>query len=75
MDALEGTDSVELPDLKAIIQYIGLFTLVTIDPTEAARDSIPTEHLPNLSNVALNSSWLLLTLAPLLRTPRASLNH
>jgi uncharacterized membrane protein YgcG len=48
VDALEGTE-VELPNLKAIIPYIGLFTLVTINPTEAARDSIPTKHLPNLS--------------------------
>jgi hypothetical protein len=45
---MEGTE-VELPNFKAIILYMGLFTLVTINPTEAVRDSIPTKHLPSLS--------------------------
>ena len=39
----------ELPKLKTIIPYIGLFTLVTINPTQTARNVIPTTHLPSLS--------------------------
>ncbi|KAM6503530.1 hypothetical protein JOM56_000473 [Amanita muscaria] len=48
VDALDGTE-VKLPDLKAIIPYIGLFTLVTINPAEAAGDILTTTHLPRLS--------------------------
>ncbi|KIL64176.1 hypothetical protein M378DRAFT_24755 [Amanita muscaria Koide BX008] len=48
VDALDGTE-VELPDLKAIIPYIGLFTLVTINPGEVAGDILVTTHLPRLS--------------------------
>ncbi|KAM6503454.1 hypothetical protein JOM56_000397 [Amanita muscaria] len=48
VDALEGKE-VELPDLKDIIPYIGLFTLVTLNPTGAAGDTINTPHLPSLS--------------------------
>ena len=38
-----------LPDPKPILPYLGLFTLVTINPTEVAGFKIPTMHLPNLS--------------------------
>ena len=38
-----------LPDPKPILPYLGLFTLVTINPTEIAGCKIPTMHLPNLS--------------------------
>ena len=48
MEALTGTE-VELPNLKAILPYIGLFTLVTINTTGAAGDGISTQHLPSLS--------------------------
>jgi hypothetical protein len=48
VDALNGIP-VELPNPKAIIPYIGLFTLVTIDPTKAAGDNIITPYLPSLS--------------------------
>ena len=46
MDALDGTP-VGLPDPAAIIPYIGLFTLVTLDPN--ARNTMTTPHLPGLS--------------------------
>ena len=46
MGALDGTP-VGLPDPAAIIPYIGLFTLVTLDPN--ARNTMTTPHLPGLS--------------------------
>ena len=53
MDALEGA-SVELPDPTAIIPYIGLFTLVSLDPSTTARNVIATLHLPGLSIIRDN---------------------
>ena len=53
MDALNGT-SVGLPSPAAIIPYIGLFTLVTLDPTTAARNIMTTPFLPGLSIVRNN---------------------
>jgi hypothetical protein len=49
---LDGT-SVGLPNPAAIIPYIGLFTLVTLDPTTAAR-YIMTPYLPGLSIIRNN---------------------
>jgi hypothetical protein len=48
VDALGG-ESVALPNPAAIIPYIGLFTLVTLNPTAAATSEMPTAHLPGLS--------------------------
>lgn len=39
----------ELPDAKAIFPYLGLFTLVTLNPTRVIGDSIPTLFVPPLS--------------------------
>ena len=39
----------ELPDPKAIFPYLGLFTLVTLNPTQVTGASIPTLFLPPLS--------------------------
>ena len=47
MDALGG-ESVELPDPTAIIPYIGLFTLVSLDPSTTARNVIGALYLPGL---------------------------
>jgi hypothetical protein len=44
-DALNGIPR-ELPDAKAILPYIGLFTLVTINPTKT---DVITPYLPSLS--------------------------
>ena len=52
MDALDGT-SVGLPNPAAIIPYIGLFTLVTLDPT-TARNIMTTPYLPGLSIIRHN---------------------
>lgn len=52
-DALDGT-SVGLPNPTAIIPYIGLFTLVTLDPTTAARNIMTTPYLPGLSIIHNN---------------------
>ena len=48
MDALGGI-SVDLPNPAAIMPYIGLFTLVTLDPTVAARNIVITPFQPGLS--------------------------
>jgi hypothetical protein len=48
VDALNGIPG-ELPDLEAVFPYIGLFTLVTINPTETAGSTIITPYLPSLS--------------------------
>jgi hypothetical protein len=53
VDALDGT-SVGLPNPAAIIPYIGLFTLVTLDPTTAARNIMTTPYLPGLSIIHNN---------------------
>jgi hypothetical protein len=47
---------VKLPNPAAIIPYIGLFTLVTLDPTTAAGDLMSTPHLPGLS-IILNNEF------------------
>ena len=47
---------VDLPDPAAIIPYLGLFTLVTLDPNTAAEDLISTPHLPGLS-IILNNEF------------------
>ena len=44
-----GGASVGLPNPAAIIPYIGLFTLVTLDPTTAARYAMATPYLLGLS--------------------------
>ena len=46
----------DLPDPAAIIPYLGLFTLVTLDPNTAAEDLISTPHLPGLS-IILNNEF------------------
>jgi hypothetical protein len=43
------TIEVELPNAKAIFPYLGLFTMVTINPTQATGNSIPMPYLPSLS--------------------------
>ena len=48
MDALSGI-SVDLLNPAAIMPYIGLFTLVTLDPTVAARNIMITPLQPGLS--------------------------
>ena len=53
MDALDGT-SVGLPNPAAIIPYIGLFTLVTLDPTTVVRHTMVTPYLPGLSIIHNN---------------------
>ena len=53
MDALDGT-SVESPNPADIIPYIGLFTLVTLDPITAARNIMTTPYLPALSIIHNN---------------------
>ena len=44
----------ELPNPATIIPYIGLFTLVTLDPTTAARHIMITPYLPGLSIIHNN---------------------
>ena len=41
----------ELPDANAIFPYLGLFTLVTLDPTRVIGDTICTPFVPPLSNI------------------------
>ena len=53
MDALDGSP-VGLPNPTAIIPYIGLFTLVTLDPTTTARNIMNTPYLPGLSIIHNN---------------------
>jgi hypothetical protein len=48
VDASSGT-SVALPDPKPILPYLGLFTLVTINPNKTAGCKIPTMYWPKLS--------------------------
>jgi hypothetical protein len=48
VEASQGTQ-VELPDAKAIFPYLGLFTLVTLNPTRVIGDSISTLFVPPLS--------------------------
>jgi hypothetical protein len=48
VDASHGAQ-VELPSAKAIFPYIGLFTMITINPTAVAGFDIQTPHLPSLS--------------------------
>jgi len=55
VDTLDGA-SVGLPNPASIIPYIGLFTLVTLDPTTAARDIMTTPYLPGLS-IILNNDF------------------
>ena len=45
---MNGTP-VRIPNPTAIIPYIGLFTLVTLDPTTTVRNVMTTPYLPNLS--------------------------
>jgi hypothetical protein len=40
-----------IPDPKSIQPYLGLFTLVTLNPADLARISIPTMYLPPLFKV------------------------
>lgn len=40
---------VKLPNPKVISPYIGLFTMITINPTAVAGFTIQTPHLPDLS--------------------------
>jgi hypothetical protein len=50
VNALDGTQVSELlPDPQAILPYLGLFTMVTLNPTDVAGYKIPTMHLPDLS--------------------------
>lgn len=44
----------ELPNPTNIIPYIGLFTLVTLDPITAARNIMTTPYLPGLSIIHNN---------------------
>ena len=53
MDALDGKQ-VKIPDATAILPYIGLFTLVTLNPAVAAKNFIITPHLPFLSIICNN---------------------
>jgi len=53
VDALDGT-SVGLPNPAAIIPYIGLFTMVTLNPTTTARSMMVTPYLPGLSIIHNN---------------------
>ena len=53
MDALGGIP-VDLPNPAAIMPYIGLFTLVTLDPTVAARNIMITPFQPGLSIIRNN---------------------
>ena len=39
-----------LPDTKAILPYVGLFTIVTLKPTEISGCNIPTLFFPFLSS-------------------------
>jgi hypothetical protein len=48
VDVLNGKKT-ELPDATAILPYIGLFTLVTINPAKTARNDLITPYLPSLS--------------------------
>jgi hypothetical protein len=50
-------DSVGLPDLAPILPYIGLFTLVILEPDEVSGCRLLTIHLPNLS-ILEGSSWI-----------------
>lgn len=42
-------EEVDLPSAKHIFPYLGLFTIMTFEPTEVAGCSIPTLFLPGLS--------------------------
>jgi hypothetical protein len=48
VDALDGT-TVGLPNPAPIIPYIGLFTLVTLDPTTAARNMVSQHSRRNVT--------------------------
>ena len=54
---MNGT-SVELPSPAAIIPYIGLFTLVTLDPSATATNVMATPYLPSLS-IILNDKFVM----------------
>jgi hypothetical protein len=49
-EAVNGV-SVSLPNPKPIIPYVGLFTMITINPHEVAENEISTMYLPHLSIV------------------------
>ena len=53
MEASQGTQ-VDLPDINTISPYLGLFTLVTINPAKVDGCSIFTPHLPTLSIIRGN---------------------
>ena len=44
----------DLPDPKAILPYLGLFTIVTLNPTSAAVEQVIATHLPDLSIIRGN---------------------
>ena len=44
----------DLPDSKAILPYLGLFTIVTLNPTSAAVEQVIATHLPDLSIIRGN---------------------
>ncbi|KIM38917.1 hypothetical protein M413DRAFT_29839 [Hebeloma cylindrosporum] len=53
VDAWNG-EPVDLPDPDTIIPYIGLFSLVTLDPTTSAKFTMITPYLPSLSIIRSN---------------------
>ena len=44
----------DLPDPKAILPYLGLFTIVTLNPTSAAAEQLSAPYLPKLSIIRGN---------------------
>lgn len=48
LEASQGT-SVDLPNAEVVFPYLGLFTLVTLNPTKVVNHTILTQHLPPLS--------------------------
>ena len=44
----------ELPDVESLFPYLGLFTLVTLNPTRVVRDRISTPFVPPLSIIRGN---------------------
>jgi hypothetical protein len=68
VDASHGTQ-VELPEPKAILPYLGLFTMLTINPTEVTGFRIPTLHLPSLS-ILCGTKFVKATSATAEKVPR-----
>ena len=46
MDASHGVEVESLPDAKAVLPYLGLFTMITLQPIEGR---ISTQYLPRIS--------------------------